>query len=117
MKPESLKLVRVTLFVENLETQTSFYRDKLNLPPVDVRAGWSEFGDGEVTIALHRGKGRKPRLEFETECCLEDLRACLAERGVRLGVIKEVRAKRIVVGKDKDGNTIQISERAEVKTG
>jgi len=48
MKPESLKLVRVTLFVENLETQTSFYRDKLNLPPVDVRAGWSEFGFTEV---------------------------------------------------------------------
>lgn len=111
MSKVALRLVRVTLFVDNLEAQTAFYGDALSLPPVDVRDGWSEFGNGDVTIALHRGKGRKPRLEFVTTGSLEDARVYLKERGARIGEIKERLGKRIAVGKDKDGNTIQISER------
>ena len=110
MNSEALKLVRVTLFVEDLDAQTAFYGDSLKLPAVDVRAGWSEFGDGDVTIALHKGKGRKPRLEFVTAGSLEESRAYLNVRGARLGPIKEIRGKRIVTGKDRDGNNIQISE-------
>ena len=110
MNYETLKLVRVTLFVENLEAQTTFYGDTLKLPAVEVRAGWSEFGDGDVTIALHKGKGRKPRLEFVTVGSLEESCTYLNSRGARLGPIKEVRGKRIMIGKDRDGNNIQISE-------
>lgn len=110
MSSKSLKLVRVTLFVEDLEAQTAFYGDTLDLPPVDVRTGWSEYGNGDVTIALHRGKGRKPRLEFVAKGSLEEARDYFNDRGARLGAIKELRGKRIVVGKDKDGNTIQISK-------
>lgn len=112
MSTRTLKLVRVTLFVEDLEAQTEFYGGTLDLPPVDVRAGWSEYGSGDVTIALHRGKGRKPRLEFVTKGSLEDSRDYFNDRGARLGAIKELLGKRIVKGKDKDGNTIQISEKS-----
>ena len=113
MSYETLKLVRVTLFVENLEAQTAFYGDTLNLPARDVRAGWSEFGDGDVTIALHKGKGRKPRLEYVTFGSLEESRTYLNSRGARLSPIKEVRGKRILVGKDKEGNNIQIAEQKQ----
>lgn len=110
MNYEPLKLVRVTLFVEDLEAQTEFYADTLQLPAVEVRSGWSEFGDGDVTIALHKGKGRKPRLEFVAVGSLEESCANLNARGARIGPIREVAGKRVVVGKDKDGNNIQISE-------
>ncbi len=110
MTSDKLKLVRVTLFVENLDTQTSFYGETLKLPAFDVRTGWSEYGNGDVTIALHKGKGRKPRLEFVTEDSLEQTREELNARGARFGPIKERLGKRITVGKDKDGNTIQLSE-------
>ncbi|MEM6452440.1 MAG: VOC family protein [Cyanobacteria bacterium P01_D01_bin.105] len=110
MNCETLKLVRVTLFVENLEAQTAFYGETLKLPAIDIRAGWSEFGDGDVTIALHHGKGRKPRLEFVTAGSLEDSRTYLNAQGARLNPIKELRGKPILMGKDRDGNNIQISE-------
>ena len=111
MNDDPPKLVRVTLFVENLDAQTAFYGDVLQLPARDIRRGWAEFGDGDVTIALHKGKGRKPRLEFVVAGKLELLRANLNARGARLGPVKEVNGKRVMAGKDKDGNNIQISER------
>ncbi|OED44238.1 hypothetical protein AB833_01910 [Chromatiales bacterium (ex Bugula neritina AB1)] len=87
-----------------------FYLDALNLPTVDMRAGWSEFGSGDVTIALHRGKSRKPRFEFVTDGCLEESREYFNGRGARLGPVKEVRGKRIMTGRDKDEINIQVTE-------
>lgn len=102
----------MTFFVEDLEAQTKFYAETLNLPPADIRVGWSEFGCGNVTIAFHRGKGRKPRLEFVCNNTLEQSQDYFRGRGARLGEIREFLGKRIIVGKDKDGNSIQISEQS-----
>ena len=105
-----IKLTRVTLFVDDLDGQTAFYRDVLELEIVEIRKGWSEFRSGCCVIALHKGKGRKPRLEFHTTDSLEAAREALNSRGARLGPIKTLAGKRVSLGKDLDGNTIQLAE-------
>ena len=105
-----LELQRITFFVENLAGTTEFYRCALGLVANDIREGWAGFaGSGGVEIAFHSGKGRRPRLEFTTANDLGETREYLNERGARLGPIKEVRGRQVCLGKDRDGNSIQVS--------
>ena len=110
MTAMALRLKRIVLFVDDLDRQTGYYRDLLGLPACDLRDGWSEFGKGDTSLALHRGRGRKPRLEFECDRPLERAREALIARGAKLGEIQSLRGRRFCRGKDRDGNQIQISE-------
>lgn len=108
----TLQLKRIVLFVEDLDRQTRCYGDVLGLAAHDLRDGWSEFAAGACTIALHRGKGRRPRLEFACDGALEQARELLIARGAKLGKIESLRGGRFCRGKDGDGNQIQLSEKA-----
>ncbi|MEM7283336.1 MAG: hypothetical protein AAF438_17095 [Pseudomonadota bacterium] len=103
-------LFRITFFVEDLETQTSFYSDSFGLEPIDVRNGWSEYRSGDFLIAFHKGKGRKPRLEFRANGPIGTAIQSLEERGVKFGAAKEIAGVTVVEGKDPSGLTIQLRD-------
>lgn len=50
------------------------------------------------------------KLEFVTSDNPEAVRSRLNSQGARLGAVKELRGKRVLAGKDREGNNIQISE-------
>lgn len=105
-----LKLIRITFFVEDIEKTTQYYNESLGLDFNVIKSGWSSFSDSRhFEIAFHRGKGRKPRLEFETNIALSIAREKLNADGAKLGSIKELAEKSICVGKDSNGNNIQLS--------
>ena len=105
-----IRVHRITFCVDALDATTTYDRDILGLKPVDVREGWSSFhASRDVEIAFHRGKGRRPRIELLVEGDLREARALLNEQGARLGACKTLLGREICVGKDRDGNTIQLS--------
>ena len=106
-----LRLKRIVIFVSDLEKQTIYYRDALGLGVIEERSGWIEFDTGGTPIALHRGAGRKPRLDFETDGDLVEARQELNERGAKLGAIGSVGDVEHCCGKDRDGHSIQIERR------
>jgi catechol 2,3-dioxygenase-like lactoylglutathione lyase family enzyme len=104
-----LRLRRITFFVDDVEAAARYYRDVVGLAPGDIREGWAGFKAGkEFEIAFHRGKGRAPRLEFVAGK-LKAAREALNAKGARLGPVKSLLGRKICTGKDKDGNTIQLS--------
>lgn len=106
----ALRVQRITFFVDDLDAATAYYRDALGLRVADIRAGWSAFRASKTTeIAFHRGKGRRPRIELVVEGELREGRALLNARGARLGECQKVRGRDVCVGKDRDGNSIQLS--------
>ena len=105
-----IRVKRITFFVEDLDAATKYYRDTLGLGVADVREGWSSFhASRDIEFAFHRGKGRRPRIELLVEGDLREARALLNERGARLGNCKEVCGREICIGKDRDGNSVQLS--------
>jgi catechol 2,3-dioxygenase-like lactoylglutathione lyase family enzyme len=105
-----LRVHRVTFFVDDLEAVTAYYRNALGLPAAHIREGWSAFLASKHTeIAFHRGKGRRPRIELVVKGDLQEARTLLNDRGARLGECKNVRGRAVCVGKDRDGNAIQLS--------
>ena len=106
----SLNLKRIVIFVQDLEKQAAYYRDRLGLPVLEEREGWYEFDAGGCSIALHRG-ARNPRLDFATAEPLGRLHGDLKARGVKLQEIKEDFLDRghYCRGKDAEGNSFQIS--------
>ena len=105
-----LRVHRVTFFVDNLETVTAYYRDALGLPVSEIREGWSAFLASKHTeIAFHQGKGRRPRIELLVKGDLREARAVMNARGARLGECRSVRGRTVCLGKDRDGNSIQLS--------
>ncbi len=106
----SLTLRRITFFVEDLPAATSYYSDVLGIKGSDIRSGWSAYKiSGKFEIAFHRGKGRKPRLEFVTKQDLVLLREKMNKEGARLGPIKEVSQNVFkCVGKDPEKNRVEI---------
>lgn len=105
-----LKLERITFFVEDVEKATRVYKDLLGMTPADIRRGWSAFRvSSNFEIAFHHGKGRKPRLGFTTSQNLAMAREQLNKGGARLGPLKKLIGKSICMGKDADGNIIQLS--------
>jgi len=106
----SLTLKRITFFVENLPACTSYYSDALGMKGADIRNGWSAYkANGKFEIAFHRGKGRKPRLEFFTDEDLVSVRDRMNSAGAKLGPIAEVSESVCKCrGKDPDKNSIEI---------
>jgi catechol-2,3-dioxygenase len=106
----SLKLKHIVLFAEDLEQQKSYYRDVLGLPVKVDRGGWVEFEvGGDCTLALHQGKGRKPRLDFEVYNLAESRRHLL-EQGADLSEVESFLGKWVCQGKDSEGNSLRITE-------
>ena len=109
-----LQLRRITFFVEDLDAATRYYGGTLGIDG-SQRDGWSAFpAAGGIEVAFHRGRGRRPRLEYVTADDLDETRRVLNEAGARLGPIKEVAGRRLCSGKDPDGNTVQISADIDV---
>jgi len=106
----SLTLKRITFFVEDLPAATSYYSDALGMKGADIRTGWSAYGiSGKFEIAFHRGKGRKPRLQFVAKQDLATVREQMNNEGAKLGPIKAISESVFkCVGKDPDKNTIEI---------
>jgi len=106
----SLKLRRITFFVEDLPAATTYYGDTLGMAPADVRKGWSAYKVSKsFEIAFHRGKGKYPRLQFVTTKDLGSVREKMNQNGAKLGPIKDFSDSVMrCSGKDKDRNTIEI---------
>ena len=106
----SLKLRYITFFVTDLEKETSYYSDVLNLKAVDIRSGWSEYKiSKDFNIAFHKGKGKRPRLTFTTSEDIAQVRDDLNKKGARLGPLKDHgNGTMSCKGKDKEGLTIEI---------
>ena len=106
----SLKLRYITFFVTDLDKETNFYSDILNLKAADIRPGWSQYKvSKDFSIAFHKGKGKRPRLTFTTSGDIAQVREELIKKGARLSPLKEhgdgiLSCK----GKDKEGLTIEI---------
>jgi len=63
----------------------------LGMKGTDIRDGWSaNKASGKFEIAVHRGKGRKPRLQFITNEDLATVRERMNNAGAKLGPITEV---------------------------
>ena len=106
----SLKLRYITFFVTDLDKETSFYSDVLNLQAADIRSGWSEYKvSKDFNIAFHKGKGKRPRLTFSTIGDLAKVREDLIKKGARLSPLKDHGNGTLSCkGKDKEGLTIEI---------
>lgn len=106
----SLKLRYITFFVTDLDKETRFYSEVLNLKAADIRSGWSEYKvSKDFNIAFHKGKGKRPRLTFSTSGDLTKVREDLIEKGARLSTLKDHGNGTLSCkGKDKEGLTIEI---------
>ncbi|MDX1688350.1 MAG: hypothetical protein R3248_10235 [Candidatus Promineifilaceae bacterium] len=110
------ELMEIILYVEDMNGQVTFYRDKLGLP-VNYPAGLEDYADqmwvaldaGNCVLALHGGgEGRlgadAPKIVFR----VEDVNAARKElvgRGVELGNVRDdVPGKLICDGVDPEGN-------------
>lgn len=51
---------RFVIYVSDMQRSTAFYRDTLGLPLKFSSPGWTEFGNGGTTLALHRHMGGRP---------------------------------------------------------
>lgn len=109
----SLKLRYITFFVADMDKATNFYSDVLNLNAADIRQGWSAYNvSTDFYIAFHKGIGRHPRLSFTTTEDIAQVRDDLNSKGARLSVLKDHGGGIMSCkGKDKDGLTIEISNR------
>jgi len=114
------ELMEVILYVEDMNRQVHYYRDKLGLT-VNYPAGLDDYGDqvwveldaGSCTLALHGGGQRRlgadaPKIVFRVEDA-NAAREQLAGRGVELGEVRaDVPGKLICDGADPEGNKFAI---------
>lgn len=117
-------LMEVILYVEDMNAQVAFYRDKLGLP-VNYPAGLDDYGDqhwveldaGSCVLALHAGgQGRlgadAPKLVFRAED-VNAVRQELIARNVEVGEVRDdVPGKLICDGVDPEGNKFAIESEA-----
>jgi len=106
----ALKLRYITFFVTDLEKETKFYSEILNLKAADIRTRWSEYKvSKDFNIAFHKGKGKRPRLTFTTNEDIMQVRDDLNKKGARLSPIKDHgNGITSYKGKDKEGLIIEI---------
>lgn len=67
------KLTYVIKFVADMDRAVEFYRDFLGLPLKSQSPGWSEFGTGETTLALHPASAKNPAGGIELGFTVPDL--------------------------------------------
>jgi predicted enzyme related to lactoylglutathione lyase len=117
------ELMEVILYVQDMQAQVSFYRDKLGLAVKEPQGiedfsnvFWVEFATGTCTLVLHGGGQRRlgadaPKVVFRVGD-IEAARTALLERGAQLG---EVRSPApgvwVCDGVDPEGNKFSIERR------
>jgi predicted enzyme related to lactoylglutathione lyase len=69
----SMKLNYVIKFVADMKRAVVFYRDVLGLPLKFESPGWSEFGTGETTLALHPASEKNPPGTVELGFAVSDI--------------------------------------------
>lgn len=121
----TLELKRVTLYVQDIERQTVFYRDVLGLPMVnspDDPSQFVEFEAGGCRIALHNNgvptkAKRPPKLVFYAKD-VGAARAVLLARGANMTKVVDTNVElhdgsmlQLCDGKDLEGNPFQLSNR------
>jgi catechol 2,3-dioxygenase-like lactoylglutathione lyase family enzyme len=120
------ELMEVILYVRDMETQVSFYRDVLGIP-VKGPAGVQDFGElvwveldtGSCTLALHGGgDGRfgtdAPKVVFRVSDVAAS-RARLVEVGVTMGDVRSAGPGiQVCDGQDPEGNQFSIESRERV---
>ena len=121
----TLELKRITLFVQDIEQQTAFYRDVLGLPMLDNPddpSQFVEFDAGGCRIALHNNGAptkakRPPKLVFYAKD-VGAARALLVSRGAKLGKVLDTKLElydgaklQLCDGQDPEGNPFQLSNR------
>ncbi|HEY4115922.1 MAG TPA: VOC family protein [Rhizomicrobium sp.] len=108
-----MKVARIILFTNQIDTMSRFYGEVLGLKQVTNEKGWREFAAGGIRIALHSGPpspGRKgPKIVFHAKD-VATLRETLVGRGANFGKVHEGDFC-LCDGKDPDGNPIQLSNR------
>jgi predicted enzyme related to lactoylglutathione lyase len=114
------EIMEVILYVEDMESQVSFYRDKLGLKvkfPTETTSFseeiWVELDSGPSTLALHAGGKRRfgadaPKIVFRVGDILAD-RQELTDQEVQMGEIRSA-APGVWVsdGIDPEGNKFSI---------
>lgn len=113
-------LVQIILYVEDMNEQVSFYRDKMGfevkvLEDEEGSGGvfWAELDTGSCTLALHGGGRRSvgedaPEMVFRVSD-IQAARAELIERGVPMGEIRSIApGVWICSGTDPEGNRFSI---------
>ncbi|MBV8850230.1 MAG: hypothetical protein JOZ16_11675 [Methylobacteriaceae bacterium] len=122
----SISLVRIILYVQNVERLTVFYRDMLGLSlNQEIKGEWAAFQVGACELALHR-VGRQYRIadtdawKEETNAKLvlavtrdiAELRAELIAKGVAMREIKSFPGfpGPLCDGEDPEGNVFQLQQ-------
>lgn len=120
------ELMEVILYVRDMGTQVSFYRDVLGIP-VKEPAGiqdfselfWVELDTGSCTLALHGGaEGRygkdAPKIVFRVSNVAAS-RAKLLQGGVTMGDVRSPGPGiQVCDGRDPEGNKFSIESREQV---
>ncbi len=109
-------LLKVIVYVENMDAQVRFYRDSLGLAvksPNDAtdfsNEFWVEFDTGATTLVLHGGGQKRigvdaPKLAFAVDD-INAARQTLIERGVGMGEIRSpAPGVSVCDGIDSEGN-------------
>ena len=118
-------LVRVILYVQDVDRLASFYREALGLPVVEEIAGeWAVLKAGACELALHRvGEAYRlgdkaswraesnAKLVLAVDQPLDTLRAALLSAGVAMGEIKSYPGTGpLCDGRDPEGNVSQLAQ-------
>lgn len=109
----SLKLSKITFFVNDMDKATKYYSETLKLTAYDIRPGWSGYKvSKDLVIAFHKGSKRHPRLTFTTYKNIEQVREELNKRGAKLAPVKDFGDGLLICkGRDPDGLMIEIANK------
>ncbi len=113
-------LIEVILYVQDMNVEVAFYRDKLGLEvsypegsPDFSKESWVALQTGQCTLALHNGGNRRfgvdsPKIVFQVRD-IKDVRNELLKRGATIGEVRPA-APGIWVcdGMDPEGNEFSI---------
>ena len=111
-----LALSRIIYFTNKMKAMTAFYRDTLDLSPIEdpdyAPSEFLEFDAGACTIALHKGTPGTIASRTKIVFFVNDVgktREELIRRGVKMGKFNPQSSLHICDGKDPEGNKFQIS--------
>ena len=110
----SAKAARLIIFTRNIEKMATFYSEALGLKCLEDTSTWKRYDAGGIEIGLHSGSpelGRKaPKLSFYARDVARK-REQLNAQGAKFGKVRIFDKLHMSVGKDPDGNPLQICNR------